>query len=319
MVPGRWSTAGGFFWAAALLLAGPGCTIDRGGSYFPDGWSPDAGHEESEAAVEIEDEASPDLPLPDDGDGPDPGEDPGADPVEADPGETCATVGPAFYEDGLTCTEDTCRDATGGPVCDRVVSAGACLVGGACLAAGQEEAGNSCRLCDPAVSNVDWTQKPDSTACAGGICCGGVCRPGGQCCVDWDCDGCDGTPDPCSSIFTETDCSPHGCDWVVEGTCTGGYGCSNWDYDMVGCAACGCTFGGGDKCRGDVPCSSHGTSATCAAFGACGCSWAPAGGSCTGTPDPCSVATLPSWCSERPGCAWVTTATCNTSSFVCEP
>lgn len=303
VIPGR-----RLVWAAALLLAGTGCVIDRGGLLFlTDEWSSDPGQEESEAAVEIEDEA---VPEPDDEGAP--------DPIEADPGETCATLGPGFCEDGLACTENTCRDSAEGPVCDRVIAAGTCLIGGTCLAAGQEESGNSCRLCDPAASNVDWTPRPDLTACAGGICCSGLCRPGGQCCADWDCDGCVGVPDSCSSMPSETDCSRQGCDWVPEGTCTGGYGCSTWDWEYDDCTGCGCGWQGDHDCRGEVPCPDYATLAECETMSDCGCNWVTAGGRCSGTPESCSAATLPSECSESEGCQWLSTATCNTSTFVCQ-
>lgn len=80
-------------------------------------------------------------------------------------------------DDGLGCTTDLC-DGRGG--CRQDTNAGACLIDGACRAAGEANPENPCLACDPAVDPAGWSPAAlgvpadDGIACTTESCAGGV-------------------------------------------------------------------------------------------------------------------------------------------------
>jgi hypothetical protein len=121
--------------------------------------------------------------------------------------------------DGLDCTTDECFEGGG---CSNQIVEGNCLIYGTCYAEGQVDISSGCRQCNVSFSSSDWTPLADGSTCVAGICCGGVCRPGGNCCSDADCGyRCTGTAAPCSGMPDPGLCTQAaGCAW--EGThCTG--------------------------------------------------------------------------------------------------
>lgn len=89
---------------------------------------------------------------------------------------------PYVCDDGLSCTEDQC-DGVGG--CSYPVAGGACLIGGACFAAGEVKADDPCRVC---AGGQAWSPND-----------GGVCEDGDEVCTVGDrCEGlvCVGGPRP---------------------------------------------------------------------------------------------------------------------------
>lgn len=100
--------------------------------------------------------------------------------------DRCGTGGcegiPYVCDDGLSCTEDQC-DGSGG--CSYPVAGGACLIGGACFAAGEVKADDPCRVC---AGGQAWSPND-----------GGVCEDGDEVCTVGDrCEGlvCVGGPRP---------------------------------------------------------------------------------------------------------------------------
>jgi hypothetical protein len=112
--------------------------------------------------------------------------------ASCDDGNTCtradacaagACTGTTYTcDDGLACTWEAC-DGAGG--CTSGLLAGACLIDGACYAAGAPRPSAACELCDPARSTSAWSVAFDGTACGNGdacdgdeTCSGGACVPG---------------------------------------------------------------------------------------------------------------------------------------------
>jgi hypothetical protein len=98
----------------------------------------------------------------------------------------CVAGAPPCADDGLACTT-TCDEPTG--ACN-AVSAGSCLIEGACHAAGEVRPANGCQECDPAVTQTAWTTDDtnacdDADACTSGDACGGgVCAGAWVCAVN---------------------------------------------------------------------------------------------------------------------------------------
>ena len=139
---------------------------------------------------------------------------------------------------------------------------------------------------------------PDMTACSGGLCCGGVCRSGAECCSSADCDECIGTPQPCAVAGSQVNCENEaGCAWE-DGLCEGtGEDCA-MHYDTGTCYMCGCSWSG--TCIGvPRPCPNHFYEVECLD---CGCAWTGPG--CMGTPALCDSFTSESTCNAQAGCSW---------------
>jgi hypothetical protein len=235
---------------------------------------------------------------------------------------TCAETPASYCDDGLECTDDSCRDDVAGPTCGHAVRSGFCKIDGACVTAWSINLDNECQTCDPSVNDA-WMPVEDRTQCywGGGLCCSGRCIPGADCCSDADCAGCTGTAEPCDTFDDEGDCGEQaGCEWISSGTCDGGYRCDTWNDDSATCNFCHCLHDGHD-CNPHSQvhdCSTHYRSFTdCTGYGTCGCTWVSTGGSCGG--DPLDCWTLDSTrCDSQSGCSWEESGTCNVATFICE-
>jgi hypothetical protein len=143
---------------------------------------------------------------------------------------------------------------------------------------------------------------PDmSDMCDGGICCGGQCRPGGECCVDSDCTGgCSGTARSCSSFTASDQCTKQvDCWWSENGTCYGVQDCTEyWNYDF--CEACSCWWYA-NKCEADSGsgCNAYTDFDTC---DYCLCRWYLPG--CHGSQKSCWELTDAETCGSQLDCSW---------------
>jgi hypothetical protein len=173
-----------------------------------------------------------------------------------DPTNACRSCNPAVStltytnkvagtgcSDGLFCTTgDACSavgQCTGAPracdpggqgcssVCDEAqdvcrAEAGGCLIDGACIAAGSDDPGNSCRSCVPTSSTTAWTNKGSGTSCSDGAYCttADACNGAGACVGSArDCgDGLGCTTDSCDETNDR-------CTAAVSGGCVIGGGC----------------------------------------------------------------------------------------------
>jgi len=204
-------------------------------------------------------------------------------------------------DDGLACTSDSCN---GDGTCTFVPTAGACVIGGACVLAGTTDPANQCQECSPATSQIAWSPKANGTSCNdGNACtksdsctagtCGGTaytCNDGLACTSD-TCNGdgtCTYTPNPSSCVIGGAcvaagttnagnqcqECAPAvgQTTWSpkVNGTsCNDGNACTKSDICTAG--ACGGTT---YSCDDGLSC----TSDSCNGDGTC--TFAPSEGSC---------------------------------------
>jgi len=232
-------------------------------------------------------------------------------------GHCVGTGNPCF--DGLSCTSDICDEAAD-PHCSYPVDDGFCLIGGVCYGDGDANPDEQCQECRSSASSTSWSALDDMTLCDPGedlgVCCGGVCRVGGNCCDDSDCfPYCAGDAIPCDSIFDADICrSQTGCLWVLssEPDCVGLRTC--WDITGLGeddCIACGCDGArmGPDgvlHCTNNSgllppPCGGYETPEMCLM---CGCDlvW---DGFCSGTHAECSTYTTRVSCNPQMNCDWI--------------
>ena len=150
--------------------------------------------------------------------------------------DTCTDSGCAgtsySCDDGLACTEDSCA---GDGSCANTVAAGACLIGGACVAEGTLHPTQACQRCHSATDATAWTASVDGWACDddGDVCTDDVCQAGacahpaappatacddGDACTQGDNCGagdCAGTPYTCDDGLP---CTADACDGA--GGCT---------------------------------------------------------------------------------------------------
>ena len=161
-----------------------------------------------------------------------------------------------------------------------------------------------------------------------GICCGGVCRIGGTCCVDEDCPGgsegsCEGTPTTCASYnaSTSTGCNAqHGCMWNgYFGECQGTAVACGELASLCDECTCGWNSTAG-TCDGTITFScSDLVSVYPNACERCECRYAgyePPGPCAAPSVYTCSMFS----CETQEGCEWVTVAsqTCG-ADFQCSP
>ena len=311
------------FWVV-IFLAGPwtGCGLDTEGMLIEvDTMVSDDDAADGDGSVDVNvDDHRPDGDVPHD-----PPADEGGPPevpdAETEGPATCASAGTSYCDDGLECTEDSCRDEADRPACDHAILSDFCLVDGACRAAWFINLDNECMICDPAVNNA-WSPVADRTPCywGGGLCCSGWCMPGANCCSSADCVGCGGTALPCEDFYDEAGCAAQwGCGWAPSsGYCQGGSRCDAFGSSST-CATCGCgwDYSHCDPDEQVYPCSSLTSSGDCAAARICGCSWVETGGGCSGTPTACGVLDVSS-CEYQSGCSWGESGTCNPTTFICE-
>lgn len=105
----------------------------------------------------------------------------------------CGGGAPLNCADSLTCTTDTCNEAT--DQCEHALNADRCLIGGICRVDGDLNPGDTCAECDPSANTTDWTVLADGTLCNDGDACTGTGRTG----IGYDtCTAgtCAGLPDP---------------------------------------------------------------------------------------------------------------------------
>ena len=133
-----------------------------------------------------------------------------------------ASTGTPCVADDLPCTDNTCKDS----ICTAKIAGGWCVITGLCRAVGQSPVGQPCLMCQPAISNSEWTQVTgtscdDGNPCTSGdLCLAGKClSPGGSACDD----GNPCTLDACNATV--------GCSHVVQvGTaCNDGSACTSAD------------------------------------------------------------------------------------------
>ena len=217
--------------------------------------------------------------------------------------------------DGNDCTNDVCNEGIctnlrkpEGTTCDD--GEGYCCIG-ECLECCVSEHCFDSNDCTADVCREDGTcrnpKEDDMGECTGGVCCNGVCRTGGNCCISSDCtDGCRGAAALCRSFDSATCTSQTGCSWDPAGPCSGvGMRCIDLDGDH--CDACGdqCSWissGSPPYCNGiQLICDLITSSLECNAF--CGCMW-DAAGPCSGTHDACSTHGSQTTCNNQEGCHW---------------
>lgn len=197
---------------------------------------------------------------------------------------------------------------------------------GRCCALADCNDDNSCTTEECVDTYCIVTPIADMTACTGGVCCDGQCRAGGSCCVDADCDGCWGTPTPCSEIdplvcSSQSGCMPSampqcygtggscgsfttqglcdgcGCMWMI--TCFGADANCGGISSSLDCIACGCTWDVPSCVGGSMDCGGFSTQTGCTS---CGCSWNSGTHTCTGSAS-CADLEATFLCSSC-GCTW---------------
>ena len=225
-------------------------------------------------------------------------------------------LGVQACDDGLDCTTDSCDEAA--DQCTSAIDSGQCLIGGACYGWDERNPANECQECEPGATRDSWSPVIDATPCNGGngVCCGGTCRVGGDCCTSFDCtEGCAGTEVKCEGLDAAACETQAGCT-LSGGTCGGAIDCPRLVARMSGgCATCGCAPP--VECPGlDCPCEGV-SSLGCGTLSyvlcvQCGCSLM--GGTCGGTHYPCSTYVLPVACGSQLDCRW-STGVC--TGYVC--
>jgi hypothetical protein len=77
---------------------------------------------------------------------------------------TCSSGGARNCADGLTCTADTCNEAS--DACQNPLSPSYCLIGGTCVAEGANDPANDCKSCQSGASTTAYTNKSNGSVCA---------------------------------------------------------------------------------------------------------------------------------------------------------
>ncbi len=98
------------------------------------------------------------------------------------PNEGCAcTPGnvATACNDNVACTDEGCNNG----VCTHAVSAGYCLISGACVANNTSETGNVCHYCDATANKTGWSNSSTSTSCDDGKYCNGTDTCNGGACT----------------------------------------------------------------------------------------------------------------------------------------
>lgn len=80
---------------------------------------------------------------------------------------------PSVCDDGLACTMDTCDEQN--QACTSELLSGACLIDNVCYMDSASSPTNQCQTCDSANDPIAWTNVPNGTPCASGVCSNGAC------------------------------------------------------------------------------------------------------------------------------------------------
>jgi hypothetical protein len=211
-------------------------------------------------------------------------------------------------------------DCSDGIYCD---GSEGCNGGGACVSFGVDPCNDGfvCTqdVCSEATLSCSHPPVADMTACAGGLCCGGVCRTGAVCCAGTDCPMfCSGMATPCADLSAPEPCNAQdGCSVVTSGNCStppGSTRTCNFS-DSYWCGACGCSWEGGlGMCNGSGPTACPGLDSTLCS--ACGCTWTLTSAACEGMAWGCAAFTDGAACMDQRGCTWAH-RTCNTATWRC--
>ena len=231
---------------------------------------------------------------------------------------TAGVCGGTAYtcNDGLACTADSCN---GDGTCTFSVTAGNCLVGGACYAGGAGNPTNQCQQCTPTTSQTGWSAKTNGTACNDGNACTTNDTCAGGACVGGPAPNCND-----GNVCTNDSCNPaSGCVHTNNtASCNDGNACTTNDTcaggSCVGGPAPNCNDGNvctDDSCNPASGCVHTNNTAPCNDGNACTTNDTCAGGSCVGGPAPnCNdgnVCTDDS-CNPASGCVHTNnTATCD--------
>jgi len=170
---------------------------------------------------------------------------------------------------------------------------------------------NPCTSDTCGAGGCEFPPLPNGTPCSGGLCCGGICRIGGNCCDDSDCEGqCQGEVQECGMFPTRDACeSQLGCRYG-DGACFGTpYNCMTVT-DSVLCTTCGCSWHEGtSQCSGAAwGCGNMLDETTCTT---CRCTWSL----CDGTHAECATYLDAPTCSTQEDCYWYATSSC--SDYTC--
>ena len=153
---------------------------------------------------------------------------------------------PAFCDDGLGCTDDSCVDGA----CVYTVTFGSCLIDESCFEHLELHPSDICLLCSVEVSTTSWSAVPQDLVCDDGD----VCTLADQCA-----DGlCVGTPKACDD---GNFCTDDACEGIEEATCVHENNvefCDDGDDCTVVdvCADGGCV-GGESPCVDDDACTTE--------------------------------------------------------------
>jgi hypothetical protein len=155
----------------------------------------------------------------------------------------------------LTCQSGSCGAAVDG--CNVAVNEGYCVIDGACIDGGAPNPTNPCQVCDPGVSQDDWSSIANGSVCTSGnlcfvdeTCSAGVCTNGaevpcddGIACTEDSCDAATGcTSLPKNNLCADTDCS--------NGVCSADTGC----FQDPNAAAEGNSCDDGNACTATTTC-----------------------------------------------------------------
>jgi hypothetical protein len=110
-----------------------------------------------------------------------------------DGADHCVGSGSAC-DDGTTCTIDSCDEAT--HACGHTAVTSACIIGGACYAAGVENPSNPCQICDPARDMASWSANI-GILCGAASCTAGALSPAPTCDAAGTCAA--SAPRPCTT------------------------------------------------------------------------------------------------------------------------
>lgn len=165
-------------------------------------------------------------------------------------GQVVYSMPPPNCNDNLTCTTDTCNEATDS--CQNSVNAGFCRIAGVCYPNGTVNPGNSCQSCNAGINQNNWTNLPVNTLCGSTVDndCDNPdrCNASGVCLANFEPVG-----TPCGSALINTCTNPDTCNGTgvcLSNNAPNGTSCN----DMLFCttsSSCsnGFCIGSGNPCN----------------------------------------------------------------------